>query len=452
MSSLKRGDNFTMARVKKDIDRIIQDLVMVEDLETKQRIAKKILSLGYKQGIYLSSINEFYQARGRTEVGGFTVPAINLRSLTYDLAKAIFRVAKANNSGSFIFEIAKTEIGYTNQPAVEYVAVCIGAAIKEGYNGAVFIQGDHFQANAKKYKENPQKEIDGLKSLINEAVSSGFYNIDIDSSTLVDLDRRTILKQQEANFKVCAELTTFIRKIQPKGINVSVGGEIGEVGGKNSTPEELRAFMKGYRKSLRKNYIGISKISVQTGTSHGGVVLPDGSIAEVKLDFETLRTLSEIARTEFGLAGAVQHGASTLPIEAFHKFPEVETAEVHLATEFQNMIYESSSFPVELKNKMYAWINENLQAERKEGQTDEQFIYKTRKKALGSFKRQIMGLSDEIRKTIAGEIEQKFGFLFKQLKSVNTKDLVGRYTTLKRVISRKRKQEKPLVRDTEGDD
>jgi len=130
-----------------------------------------------------------------------------------------------------------------------------------------------------------------------------------------------------------------------------VGGEIGEVGSKNSTPPELHAFMQGYRERLRKGRTGISKISVQTGTSHGGVVLPDGRVAQVKLDFNTLKTLSEIARKEYGLAGAVQHGASTLPAEAFHKFVECETAEVHLATEFQNMIYESRHFPVDLKIK-----------------------------------------------------------------------------------------------------
>ena len=65
--------------------------------------------------------------------------------------------------------------------------------------------------------------------------------------------------------------------------------------------------------------VGLSKISVQSGTSHGGVVLADGSIADVKLDLETLRELSEIARKEYGLSGAVQHGASTLPDDAFRQ-------------------------------------------------------------------------------------------------------------------------------------
>ncbi|MFH1847701.1 MAG: class II fructose-bisphosphate aldolase [Candidatus Omnitrophota bacterium] len=443
-----------MGRKAFDLDQFVVDLVSFDDLETKKRYAKKIMNLAYKNGIYLSSINDFYFARGRGEFSGFTVPAVNLRSMTYDLARAIFRAANKINAGGFIFEIAKSEIGYTDQSPVEYAAVCLAAAMMEGYKGPVFVQGDHFQVNAKKYKENPQKEMDVLKNIMQESIDAGFYNIDIDSSTLVDLSKPKLKKQQELNFEVCAELTEFIRKNQPKGIQVSVGGEIGEVGGKNSTPEDLRAFMEGYRKALRKNYTGISKISVQTGTAHGGVVLPDGSIAEVKLDFETLRSLSRVAREEFGMAGAVQHGASTLPEDAFHHFPQTDTAEVHLATQFQNMIYDSPKFPAELKDRIYEWLHQNCASEKKEGQTDEQFIYKTRKKALGPFKKDIMKLSKELRDEIAKEIEAKFDFLFGQLKIGGGKELVDKHTTLKRVIKRTRKEEAPaeVIRDTEGDD
>lgn len=436
-----------MGRRPLDMDRLALELASTDNVEEKDKLAKRIINIAYKKGIYPSSINQFYLARGRGEFpAGFTTPAINLRTMTYDLAKAIFRVAKRNNAGAFIFEIAKSEMGYTGQSAPEYTAACLAAAIKEVWRGPVFIQGDHFQVNAKKYREDPAKELDGMKALILKAIEAGFYNIDIDSSTLVDLSKNTVTKQQELNYEVCARLTHFIRQNEPRGVEISVGGEIGEVGGKNSTAEELRSFMQGFKERLRKGLTGISKISVQTGTSHGGVVLPDGTIAKVKLDFDTLKNLSKIAKEEFGLAGAVQHGASTLPQEAFGKFPEAGTAEVHLATEFQNMVYESAHFPKELKNKIYDWIKENQAAEKKPDQTEEQFIYSTRKKALGPFKKEILGLPSQVREAIAGEVEAKFEFLFKQLNIMDTKDLVSKHTAVKRVISRKRKDAvKPAV-------
>jgi fructose/tagatose bisphosphate aldolase len=441
-----------MGRKPVNIDTIVMDLITNDDMSHKRVVAKKISDLAYKKGIYLSSIHEFYAARGKGEMKGFTVPAFNLRSMTYDLARAMFRVAKKNNAGAFIFEIAKSEMGYTAQPPVEYSAVILAAAIKEAYSGPVFVQGDHFQVNAKKFQEDQEKEVAGLQELITDAIGAGFYNIDIDSSTVVDLSKADIKKQQLFNYEVCAKLTQFIRRIEPKGITVSVGGEIGEVGHKNSTPEDLRAFMNGYNERLRKGLTGISKISIQTGTSHGGVVLPDGTIAQVKLDFDTLKTLSELARREFGMAGAVQHGASTLPSEAFHKFAECDAAEVHLATEFQNMIYDSKHFPKELKAKIYEWLKVNAASEKKEGQTDEQFFYTSRKKALGPFKKDIMGLPQATRDAIAGEIENRFDFLFKQLNAVNNKSLVDKYVTLKRVIVRKHKQGSELHHDGEGAD
>lgn len=410
-----------------DVEKTVKELVMLDDPAKKRQLARQVFDAAREKGIYPASIHELYMARGRCEFDGFTVPAINLRSMTYDLARSVFRVAEKYDSGAFILEIARSEIGYTNQLPIEYASMILAAAIKEDYSGPVFIQGDHFQVNATKFRQTPDREVADLRSLVADAISSGFYNIDIDSSTLVDLSQPDLMTQQFPNYNICAELTQFIRETQPPGITISVGGEIGEIGHQNSTPEDLQAFMTGLRERLPTKLAGISKISIQTGTTHGGVVLADGSIAKINLDFRTLKKLSEIARKEYGLAGAVQHGASTLPPEAFNKFVECETAEVHLATEFQNMIYESEHFPTDLKKRIYEWLKTNAAGEAKTGETEEQFLYKTRKKALGPFKKEIMSLPKETRDAIALEVEGRFDFLFTQLGVVNRSNLVNRY-------------------------
>ena len=176
-------------------------------------------------------------------------------------------------------------------------------------------------------------------------MNAGFYNIDIDASTLVDIEKPGLLDQQEVNGRVTAAMTKFIRNIEPEGVTISTGGKIGEIGHSNSTIGDLGAFMQQYNNNLGKGVKGISKISIQTGTTHGGVVLPDGSIAKIQLDFNTLEKLSKLARQEYGMGGAVQHGASTLPDEMFDLFPKRGTLEVHLATGFQNIIFDSASFP-----------------------------------------------------------------------------------------------------------
>ncbi|MCC7201601.1 MAG: class II fructose-bisphosphate aldolase [Nitrospirae bacterium] len=412
------------------IDKLVFNAVFNNNPEIKGMVRWLIRAISEELGAKSASIQGLYEAMGRGEVEGFTVPAINIRGLSYDVARAVIRAAKKNNSGTFIFEIAKSEIGYTGQSPDEYAVVMLAAAVKEGYKGPVFIQGDHFQANAKKYQQDPQKEIEGLKSLIKEAIEAGFYNIDIDTSTLVDLSKPDLKGQQRLNFEIAAELTACIRQLEPQGVTVSVGGEIGEVGGKNSTVEELRAFMDGYRDALAgkgASLKGISKISVQTGTTHGGVPLPDGTVAKVKLDFDTLGNISKVAREVYGLSGAVQHGASTLPDEAFHRFPETGTAEVHLATGFQNMTYDSAAFPRDFREEIYNHLRQACAEEKKSGESDEQFIYKTRKKGFGPFKEKFWTLPEDVKNKIGRELEDKFDFLFKKLNVVNNYDIVMKH-------------------------
>ena len=406
------------------LDKLVLNAAINPSAEVKGLSRFIIKAAALELGIVNSSIQGLYEARGRGEIKGFTVPALNIRGLPYELCRAIFRTAIKTDAGAFIFELAKSEMNYTFQEPQELSAVILAAAIKEGYKGPVFIQGDHFQVNAKNYAQDKDKEIAGLKTLIENGIAGGFYNIDIDTSTLVDLSKPNVVEQQRANFEVGVELTKYVRELEPTGITISVGGEIGEVGKENSNEKELRAYLDNFNELLEKEKagaVGISKISIQTGTSHGGVPLPDGTVADVNLDFDTLGILSQISRESYGLAGAVQHGASTLPQNLFHKFPELETAEIHLATDFQNMTYGSSLFPNDFKEEIYTHLRKKFATEKKDGETDEQFIYKTRKKGFGEFKSEFWNLSKEIREGIGKELESKTDFLFDKLAVKNTR-------------------------------
>jgi len=421
--------------VREKVESLVRAAVLDEDQETRFLARYLIRKIAQAMDIYPSSIHDLYLARGRGDVpNNFTTPAINLRSLSFYAAREVFKIAHHIEAGAFIFELARSETGYTDQRPSEYAANILGAAIAEGHSGPVFIQGDHYQVSASRYQDSPEAEMQAVKDLTKEALGAGFFNIDVDTSTLVDLSKDSVAEQQALNYELSCVLSQFIRNLEPEGVTVSIGGEIGEVGGHNSTEEELRAYLDGFlqvQEELNPETEGLSKISIQTGTSHGGVVLPDGSIKEVSVDFDTLQHLGEVARESYGLGGAVQHGASTLPESAFNKFVEAEALEVHLATNFQNILYDR--LPDDLVDEIYAYLDENHDHERKPEQTDEQFYYKTRKRALGEFKEAIWNIPQPKLDEITTAWEHQFRDLFDRLSLANTKQYVDQHIVSVRV-------------------
>jgi hypothetical protein len=413
------------------IDMLVRDAVFGPE-HVKAYARWLIWEAGQALGARPASIHEFYIARGQDKWAHATVPAMNIRFTTYDTTRAALRAAKNCNAGALIFEIARSEMSYTEQEPAEFSTAIIAAAIKEGYFHPLFIQGDHFQVKAAKYKTDPEGAIGEVADLMRKAIPAGFWNIDIDTSTLVTLEPPTLDEQQYHNYTRSAELTRIARSLEPEGVTISLGGEIGEVGEKNSTPEELDAYIEGYEKALKASgngVAGLSKISVQTGTSHGGIVLPDGSIASVAVDFDTLAVLGERAR-QHGAGGAVQHGASTLPDSMFHKFPETETLEIHLATGFMNLFMDHAAFPADLKATVYKFLDKTSAGERKATDSDAQFYYKTRKKALGPYKPEMWGLPAEVKGELYGALENQFAFFYQKLNIVDTRDLVDELVTV----------------------
>lgn len=407
-----------------DIDSLIATAVFSENQNLKTKATNYIRSAAKEQGIHSASIAPLYKAYGEQKIQPpFTVPAINIRTLTYDIAALLFTLMKKHHIGPLVFEIAKSEMAYTNQRPFEYATVILAAALKANYTGPVFIQGDHYQLNLKRFTNNCEEEVASIEKLIKESLDAGFYNIDIDASTLVDLEKEALSEQQKNNSEVTAHLTNFIRKHQPTDHQISIGGEIGHIGGKNSTAEDFEAFMKEYTALV--NTKGISKVSVQTGSSHGGIPLPDGTIKEAAIDFTVLSTIGALAQQKYHMAGAVQHGASTLPLDLFSEFPKHNTAEIHLATGFQNIVFKT--LPSDLRETMYNWLLTDKKEEWKEDYNKEQFLYKTRKHTFGEFKKELWELRNEEKQPILNALTEQFETIFEQLKIYNSHDVLTQY-------------------------
>ncbi len=417
------------------IDRWAETAALAEP-EVRQVAIWAIREAALAAGIVPSSVQELYLARAAEKWSGSTVPAMNLRGWTYHTCRAVFRAAKALDSKLFIFEQAVGEWAYAEQHPFEYTAGVLAAALREGHTGAVFLQADHDQINAKAYAKDAGAERDRLETIMRTQIDAGYYNIDIDASTVVDLDLKTVEDQQRLNAEITAHFTKFVRALEPKGVTISLGAEIGEVGHENTTPEELHAFMKVYRESLAGlggNLAPVSKISINSGTYHGGKVLPDGSLAAVNVDYPLLGEISRLCRQNYQMGGAVQHGASTLPGAQLAKFPGTGAVEIHLALGFNNLIFDHPSLPQAMRDQIRDYTFANHANERAPGETDAQFLYNTRKKSWKVMKGAFWAMPEGPTAEIMASLQGMFHDMFTWMNVGGTSKLVDETTTLVKV-------------------
>jgi fructose/tagatose bisphosphate aldolase len=399
--------------------------------EEATRAAHRItVALAHGCGIFPASIDALYAKMGRGEVRKLTVPAMNMRAVAFESARGVFRAMADQGVAAAIFELSRGEIGFTGQRPHEYATAILSAAVREGHRGPVFLQGDHFQISASRYAQDPGAEVGAVKALIAEAVNAGFYNIDIDASTLVDLSFENVAEQQALNARLTAELAMFTRTIEPEGVTISLGGEIGEVGEENSTTAEVHAYLDGVRALLPASMRGLSKLSIQSGTRHGGNVLPDGSFGDMNVDFALIAELTAACRQADGLAGCVQHGASMLSLEKIAKLPEAACIEVHLAASFLNAVY--AELPKALVAQADEWAKETHGDEWKPEWSEAQFLHHARRYPIGPFKREWWSATDchDAIRTAVGAAAATY---FKALAATNTREIVDQ-AIAKRIV------------------
>ena len=380
-------------------------------------------------GVRSASIHDLYMARARGEVSGFTVPAINIRAQTFDMARITFETATQFDVGAVILELARSEQTYTFQRPIDYATSVLAGAIAAGWRGPVFLQGDHYQFNAKKYAADPEAMTEEIRRACRLAVDAGYRNIDIDSSTLVDLSLPTVDEQQRANYERAAELTALIRTLEADGVTISVGGEIGEVGKENSNEAELRAYLDGLPARARSTGAGRDRhLQGERPDRARPMAAPCCRTARSDRPPSTSRSTRSSASSPVASTGSpapCSTGRRRCPTSCSITSATSRPPRSISPPGFQNALYEHPAFPQELHREIEAWCFANALDERKPDQTDQQFVYTTRKKALGPFKRQLWELPT--RDAILADQAKKIGFLFRELGVDGSRSMVDRY-------------------------
>ena len=322
---------------------------------------------------------------------------------------------KALDGGAVILEIARSEIGYTDQRPAEYVAVIIAAALREGFTGPLFIQGDHFQVNAKKYATDPEAEVGEVKSSSREEVAAGFYNIDVDTSTLVDLSRPDARRAAAGQLRALRRDHRLHPRAGAEGRH-GLGGRRDRRGG----PQELdgrgaarlhaRAISAHAGRGSAPARRASARSRCRPAPRTAAWCCPTAPSPQVKLDFDALEALSRRRASATGWAGAVQHGASHAAEQAFGNFPRLEACEIHLATNFQNMVFDHPDFPAELSGRIYA-LARRERPERAEGRATPTSSSTTRRarRRSGPSSRRCWSLPQDIRDAIAADLERPSG-------------------------------------------
>ena len=395
-------------------------------IDKRDQLVQDLTRLSIQAGVYPASISKYYRALASNEIPPMTIPAVNIRGMTYDIARVIWRLIQKLNTGPVIFELAPSESEISDQSFEEYAALILAAAVREGWHGPVFLQGDHITVDS-------IEAVSDVKKLCKRLIDAGYYQIDIDASHIpVSNDINPDLFHAD-NAIATATITEYVRNIELQNHPITLGAEVGEIGKRNTSPKDVKTFMSTYLSQLSKDVKPFDKISVQTGTKHGGYVLVDGTTGEMPLDLLLINQLSNFVRENYDITGLVQHGASTLSFKNLSELADRGVVEVHLATGIQNIVFDHPAFPDDLRVDMIASLVTPIKTaegdELKENNgdlSDAQRFYNARWAAWGPYKQKLCTLPESVKKEIESSLEVWFEKLFYALKITDQMHLLKR--------------------------
>jgi len=316
--------------------------------------------------------------------------------------RGIMEAAKEMDA-AMLFEIAKSEVGYTDQQPEEYARFCRQVAREIDFNTPYCIHGDHTTVS-----ENTPAAIASAEDLIRKEVEAGFTSFAIDASHNFDLNAKTTRGQLADNIEITIRLAKLIEKLmEAKGktrTDYSLECEVGEIGkidpetGKQelTTVDEAVTFIK----ALHENAVYPDLLAMNNGTIHGNVYDANGNIIPL-LGIDDKRT-REVANAIAPLGVKIaQHGITGTPLELMNKLIDAGIVKGNVATNWQNIAIEN--LPADLVKRMEDWTMEKHGAAvkaKKPNMSDKEIIGKNIKHAIKPFKQEIADIDDYYKQKI----------------------------------------------------
>ena len=254
-----------------------------------------IYSVAWKLNIYFSSLQLVYKAQANHEFSPhFKIPAIDITEDSIPVLRQLFNTMNREKTKFLSLIINPKEMDQNGY--FPYILKILVAAILEDYYGPIFLQTDSIFFDPLSFENNRDILIDQLKTITQNAIKSGIYNLNIDASELVDQEKSVISEKMLMNLKMVAMATNlWVRNFQPKGIIVSVSGKIGKGAAGFIKADEIKEYLK---RLLKEG----SRLRFVTAGDDISKLVVDFRTKEIRTS-DQIGLLNTISQNEFGLGG-----------------------------------------------------------------------------------------------------------------------------------------------------
>ncbi len=326
--------------------------------------------------------------------------------------------AAMEKRAAVLFEIAKSEVGYTGQTPADLYGAITAKAQELEFDAPYAVHGDHIGV-----KSTADADVQSAADLIKAELAAGFTSFAIDASHIFDVNAATVRDQLAGNI----EVTTRLANLIPNELSLEV--EVGEIGKKNpeTGEQELTSVEEAvtFIEALQENGVYPDLIACHNGSAHGNIYDEDGNIVEqIGIDEQRTRDIAAAIKP-LGVQIA-QHGITGTPLHLMHRLIDAGIAKGNVGTNWQNIALET--LPDDLVKRMEEWTMDSdkvaMMRKKKPNMSDRELLGKNIKHSIQHFKDEIAQLSDDDLAPVYAKTKESADAFFEAFNAVGSADRV----------------------------